>query len=458
MDCLRRLFVERNSLGVVLLVFLLLFGTMFFGADWSYVVVLVLIVMQVEFSIILYRFIKTGSLYPGSLLLLRMLEHDDLMGYNLGKDFSTSRLWKGSEIRRKNLESYVKGLGNSISINSLRYRGRSLPLKKAEEVIRIVVLGDSTTFGLLNDDEFVWSFLLEKELTQLAEGSRKFEVLNLAVGGYRFEQSVQRYLRDYLEYDVDLFINASFINDFKYHVVYESQAYGGLNSSNARIKQFFSHKRMTHAMRYLWNKSLCRALVQRVSAGLLDVLAYVEQKKDRGVQTKPTVRAYGDYSVCLDKYREFYREDRRWITNYRSSFCLLYNRVRERHPSCKFYLIGWPVLMSSHEFYNNTEGHILPDSLSYNLYNGRSYDSSNPDMVEHHAKYLAHSLLFAEILIKLAREHDDCKFIVPYETICNVPFEKRDSIFCDEYHLTNEGCVIFAKEMAQLLVTDIKRS
>ena len=350
----------------------------------------------------------------------------------------------------------MKGLGKTVSVNSLRYRGRLYLPHKCHNVCRIIILGDSTTFGFLNNDDHVWSFLLEKELNRLSEGIIRFEVLNLAVGGYRFEQSVRRYLRDFLEYDVDLLLNASVINDFKYNVIYASQRFRGLNQSTTRISRYFSKKRIKHVLMYLWNKSMSHFLLEKASTLAAEYLFYIKRWKNNVPKDSPSTRDPGDYSVPLEKYREYYTKDRMWVRNYQKNFDWLYKQVKEKHHSCKFYLVCWPSLLSDHRFYNDPLIYVLPESLSYKLYNGRSYDSSKPDMIEHHAQYLAHSLLFKQFLIDLSNEYEDCEVVVPYESVCEVSLKERHTIFYDEYHLSDHGCDLFAKEMAKHLWNDIR--
>ena len=65
----------------------LLFGILFFAAGWFCTLIVFLLLMLLELCIIIYRYIATGSLYPGSLLLLGLLEHDEYLGYNLKRNW-----------------------------------------------------------------------------------------------------------------------------------------------------------------------------------------------------------------------------------------------------------------------------------------------------------------------------------------------------------------------------------
>lgn len=69
---------------------------------------------------------------------------------------------------------------------------------KTPGVYRIVVLGDSSTFGLLVKTKDNWTEHLEDKL------GKKFEVINLAVHGYDIPYEVERYRRRGIKYDPDL--------------------------------------------------------------------------------------------------------------------------------------------------------------------------------------------------------------------------------------------------------------
>jgi hypothetical protein len=73
------------------------------------------------------------------------------------------------------------------SINRAGFRDHEYPLEKPPGVYRILVLGDSTTAGngIANLDR-TYTKVLEKILNE--DGDRKFEVLNMGVGGYHTMQ------------------------------------------------------------------------------------------------------------------------------------------------------------------------------------------------------------------------------------------------------------------------------
>jgi hypothetical protein len=76
-------------------------------------------------------------------------------------------------------------MGAPVSINSHGLRDREYPVAKPPDVYRIVMLGDSTTFGWGVPVEQTVAKILERELNKLqVPGYSRFEVLNAGVGNY----------------------------------------------------------------------------------------------------------------------------------------------------------------------------------------------------------------------------------------------------------------------------------
>ncbi len=85
--------------------------------------------------------------------------------------------------------SKATGTPVRYTINSLGFRGPETPLEKPAGVFRIVVLGDSHTFG--------FGIPLEQHFTTILQGYFKnVEVINLGVCGYGVDQMLLRLNRD----------------------------------------------------------------------------------------------------------------------------------------------------------------------------------------------------------------------------------------------------------------------
>jgi len=105
----------------------------------------------------------------------------------------------------------VKGL---YRINSGGFRDREFSEEKPPGVFRIVVVGDSVTFGLLCDAGSAYPKQLEALLTEHATGGApRFEVLNLGVTGYNISQVVEFLRVVGTRYEPDLIVYGYLLND-----------------------------------------------------------------------------------------------------------------------------------------------------------------------------------------------------------------------------------------------------
>ena len=95
--------------------------------------------------------------------------------------------------------------GKRVTVNRLGYRGREYPAVKPNGRTRVVMLGDSITFGFRLDDEETFSSLLD---------GGELEVVNLAVEGYGTGQELLKLQREGLRFHPDVVvINVCLEND-----------------------------------------------------------------------------------------------------------------------------------------------------------------------------------------------------------------------------------------------------
>jgi len=105
-------------------------------------------------------------------------------------------------------------MGVPVAINSHRLRDREYSEVKPPGMYRIVILGDSTTFGWGVRLEETAAKILEKELNAASlPPYRHFEVLNAGVGNYDTVQEVAHYENLDRAFRPDLVILEYFIND-----------------------------------------------------------------------------------------------------------------------------------------------------------------------------------------------------------------------------------------------------
>jgi hypothetical protein len=158
------------------------------------------------------------------LMVALLLELALRVVYHRSLDFSME-MWKYAvqlkrEVPNPNLRfthqpnGHAFLMGQDVSINSQGLRDYEYPLQKPPGVYRILMLGDSTTFGWgvsLNDTT---AKILERELnSQNIPGYSRFEVLNSGVGNYDTVQEVTYYKTRGRDFHPDLVVLGYFIND-----------------------------------------------------------------------------------------------------------------------------------------------------------------------------------------------------------------------------------------------------
>lgn len=105
-------------------------------------------------------------------------------------------------------------MGVDVEINSHGLRDRDYELAKPASTYRIMMLGDSTTFGWGVRLEDTAAKILERRLNEASSGTgRRFEVINAGVGNYSTVQEVTYYETRGRAFRPDLVILVYFIND-----------------------------------------------------------------------------------------------------------------------------------------------------------------------------------------------------------------------------------------------------
>ena len=105
-------------------------------------------------------------------------------------------------------------MGVPVSINSEGLRDREFSLEKPPGVYRVMMLGDSTTFGWgVKQEDTAAKFLERKLNANLPAGYNRAEVINTGVGNYDTVQEVTYYDTIGWKYHPDLVVLVFFIND-----------------------------------------------------------------------------------------------------------------------------------------------------------------------------------------------------------------------------------------------------
>lgn len=91
------------------------------------------------------------------------------------------------------------------------------PQQKPLNTIRVVVIGDSFTYGIYVNTKDNWTELLETSLnkTPLCPNVHKYEVINLGMPGYDVEYALARYKKRGVKYNPDLILYYMKNNDFE---------------------------------------------------------------------------------------------------------------------------------------------------------------------------------------------------------------------------------------------------
>lgn len=118
-----------------------------------------------------------------------------------------------SHVHRPNTEADLYGA--HVRINSEGWRDYEYDTKKGEDTYRILVLGDSITFGWGVELNNTFSKIVEKRFNQEqpSDDYRSYEVINTGVGNYNTVMELQSLKEKGMKYDPDLIILGYYIND-----------------------------------------------------------------------------------------------------------------------------------------------------------------------------------------------------------------------------------------------------
>ena len=141
---------------------------------------------------------------------------DDGMEYNL-------EMWKYARQLKRVSEDPQQGhkhipsrsallMGVDVAINSHGHRNKEVAIEKSPDSVRVIMLGDSLTFGWGVSAKDTVSEQLEAHLNANGAGKR-FEVINTGIGNTNTEMQVARFLGDEAKFSPDIVVLNYFIND-----------------------------------------------------------------------------------------------------------------------------------------------------------------------------------------------------------------------------------------------------
>lgn len=101
-------------------------------------------------------------------------------------------------------------------INRFGFRGEDVSKQKPEDVIRVIALGASSTFGYQDRDDETYPYYLEQDLNASAEatdGARSFEVLNFGIPHLDSAQILALFSSEALDFEPDVVTFYEGVND-----------------------------------------------------------------------------------------------------------------------------------------------------------------------------------------------------------------------------------------------------
>jgi lysophospholipase L1-like esterase len=145
-------------------------------------------------------------------------------------------------VHRPNAEAHLMGV--DVSINSDGFRDQEYPVERSNNY-RIVVLGDSLTFGWGVEQDESYEYLLEGMLSE----TRPTEMINTGHGNYNTSQQVALFKEKGLKYNPDKVVVFYFIND----------------AEVTPVRSKWTWVSRSRAVTFLWSRM--RGLLSRGSSG-----------------------------------------------------------------------------------------------------------------------------------------------------------------------------------------------
>jgi len=107
-----------------------------------------------------------------------------------------------------NETKYIKDIDSGqtfpVAINSHGFRGKDFAISKPDDVIRVLTLGASSTFGFFNKDDETYPYLLEQRLNKRCHGPKRFEVINFAIPDAEADEIWAMFVAEGLALDPDV--------------------------------------------------------------------------------------------------------------------------------------------------------------------------------------------------------------------------------------------------------------
>ena len=114
---------------------------------------------------------------------------------------------------RPNTETFIQINKTFVKTNSFGFRDYEFKEYKENGVYRIIVVGDSVTFGWKQEVNETYPKILEKILNTPHNKTCRFEVYNMGIMGYNSEQEIELIKTKVIQFNPDLIIVGYVFND-----------------------------------------------------------------------------------------------------------------------------------------------------------------------------------------------------------------------------------------------------
>lgn len=123
--------------------------------------------------------------------------------------------------RRLRPGATMKGTSRTVTINSFGFRGPEIALAKSPGTIRVVAIGDSTTFAMeASDDQSTWVRRMEVALNETNDASSsaaRYEAMNAGVPGFTLESATTQLFGDVARFSPDVVVVTAMMADVAAH-------------------------------------------------------------------------------------------------------------------------------------------------------------------------------------------------------------------------------------------------
>jgi lysophospholipase L1-like esterase len=358
---------------------------------------------------------------------------DKKFDYILKPQASTGLLpgWKSEN------EEYDKkfhGLKFLISTNKDGYRGKSYPIQKSNNTLRILALGGSTTWGCFNDDGQAWPDFLESYLQDHLK-NRDVQVINAAVGGYTSKHNLELLKYKYKYYEPDIVLIACWFNDM--YIRGEDSLYAFKNT-DFHVNRDYNKLQGTRTYPFPGLPA-----IYMKSKQIVDLIRFKMEDID-DLRNPP--RRY---------FEKYYSKDKIWVRDYLANIIEIIRIAKEVNPRVKIYIIAMPSLLApaSKEMFKDRAD--LPDFDIF-LYH-RPYLADDIMWRFWFSLYYYHTVLFQGLLEPM-QDSMGFKLILGYPALGRIPIRDRSHYFMDEMHLNGDGNKLLGREIGSQLLADLPES